>query len=79
MGEPVELAAHGVAPVDDGMLLAGLVGGPPAGEGLAVEVELVVDDVEVSGGVEVVERGGDVAGPQGVGGGPVVRDPAPGG
>jgi hypothetical protein len=41
--EPVELAAHGVAPVDDGMLPAGLVGGPPAAERLPVEVELVVD------------------------------------
>jgi hypothetical protein len=71
VGEPVELAAHSVAPVHDGVLLAGLVGSPPAGEGLAVEVELVVDDVEVSSGVEVVERGGDVARPQGVGGGPV--------
>jgi hypothetical protein len=39
---------------------------------LAVEVELVVDDVEVSGGVELIERGGDVTGAQGVGGGPVV-------
>jgi hypothetical protein len=27
VGEPVELAAHGVAPVHDGMLLAGFVGG----------------------------------------------------
>jgi hypothetical protein len=73
VGEPVELAAHGVAPVHDGMLEAGLVGSPPAGEGLAVEVELVVDDVEVSGGVEVVERRGDVAGAYGVGGGAVMR------
>ena len=72
VGEPVELAAHGVAAVDHGVVVAGLVGGPPAVEDLAVEVELVVDDVEVSGGVEVVERVGDVAGPEGVGGGPVV-------
>src|ERR687891_241346 len=77
VGEPVELVAHGVAPIHDGVLAAGLVGGPPAGEGLAVEVELVVDDVEVSGGVEAVERGGDVAGPQGVGGGAVVGIPHP--
>jgi hypothetical protein len=61
--EPVELVAHGVAPVDDGMVLAGLVGGPPAAEGLAVGVEFVVDDVEVTGCVEVVERSRDVAGP----------------
>src|ERR687892_298282 len=77
VGEPVELVAHGVAPIHDGVLVAGLVGGPPAGEGLAVEVELVVDDVEVSGGVEAVERGGDVAAPQGVGGGAVVGIPHP--
>jgi hypothetical protein len=32
VGEPVELAAHGIRPVHDGMLLAGFVGGPPAGE-----------------------------------------------
>src|SRR4029453_10544375 len=58
--EPVELAAHGVAPVDDGMRPAGLVGGPPAREGLAVEVELVIDDVEVAGGVQVFSGGGCV-------------------
>ena len=72
VGEPVELAAHDVASVHDGMLPAGLVGGPPASEGLPVEVEIVVDDVEMPGCVEVVERGGDVARPQGVGGGAVV-------
>src|SRR5918995_3627284 len=73
VGEPVELAAHGVAPVDDGVLPAGLVGGPPAGEGLAVEVKLVVDDVEMPGGVEMFQRRRDVARAQGISGGPVVR------
>ena len=52
---------------------AGLVGGPPAAEGLAIEVELVVDAVQVSGGVEKVERRGDVAGAYGVGSRPVMR------
>ena len=73
VGEPVELVAHGVAPVHDGMLEAGLVGGPPAGEGLAVEVKLVVDDVEMPGGVEMFQRRRDVARAQGISGGPVVR------
>jgi hypothetical protein len=53
-GEPVELAAHGIAPVHDGVVEAGLVCGPPAGESLAVVVEFVVDDVEVPGGLEEV-------------------------
>jgi hypothetical protein len=60
VGEPVELAAHGVAPVHDGMPPAGLAGGPPAGEGLAVVGEFVVDDLEVSGGVVgIMEAVGD--------------------
>ena len=67
------MPAGAVAPVDHGVVEAGAVGVPPAAEDVAVQGEVVVDDVEVTGGGEVVEGVVDPSGAEGVGGGAVLR------
>ncbi len=72
VGEAVQLAAGGVAPVDHRVVVAFVVGVPPAGEDVPVHGEVVVDDVEVPGPLEVIEGVVDPAVAQGFGGRPVV-------
>jgi len=72
VGEAVELSSGGVALVDHGVVVAVAVGVPPAAEDVAVHGEVVVDDVEVTGGLETVEGVVDASFAEGLGGGPVV-------
>jgi hypothetical protein len=70
-GEAVENEALVVPSVDHGVGLAGLAAGPPARDEGGVELAFAGDDVEMPGGFESGERVGDLALPEGLGGGTV--------